>query len=161
VRVYGGPTAQTVMDGWEVTADLRAQYLARHGYVVFRLDNPRHAPPRQAFETALAGHLGSVEVEDQVAGARYLAGLPYVDGKAPRDLRLSYGGYMAARCCCSRPSCSGPRWRGPRSPTGTATIRINGALHGPAAGQSGGLSRELPPPSRITPLGRLLIVGTA
>ncbi len=103
VRVYGGPTAQTVMDGWEVTADLRAQYLARHGYVVFRLDN-RGTPRRgKAFETALAGHLGSVEVEDQVAGARYLAGLPYVDGKRLGIYGWSYGGYMAARCLLLAP----------------------------------------------------------
>src|SRR5207245_6210305 len=80
VRVYGGPTAQAVKDSWELTQDLRAQYLARQGYVVFRLDN-RGTPRRgKVFETAIDRRLGSVEVEDQIAGARYLAGLPYVDG---------------------------------------------------------------------------------
>jgi dipeptidyl-peptidase-4 len=103
VRVYGGPTAQTVKDSWEVTSDLRAQYLARHGYVVFRLDN-RGTPGRgKAFETALDRRLGSVEVEDQIAGARYLAGLPYVDGKRLGIYGWSYGGYMAARCLLKAP----------------------------------------------------------
>jgi dipeptidyl-peptidase 4 len=103
VRVYGGPTAQTVMDAWDLTVDLRAQYLVRHGYVVFRLDN-RGTPRRgKTFETALAGHLGSVEVEDQVAGARFLAGLPYVDGKRLGVYGWSYGGYMAARCLLLAP----------------------------------------------------------
>jgi dipeptidyl-peptidase 4 len=103
VRVYGGPTAQTVKNAWEVTCDLRAQYLARHGYVVFRLDN-RGTPRRgKSFETALAGRLGSVEVEDQIAGARYLAGLPFVDGARVGIYGWSYGGYMAARCILAAP----------------------------------------------------------
>jgi dipeptidyl-peptidase-4 len=103
VRVYGGPAAQSVKDAWDVSSDLRAQYLARHGYVVFRLDN-RGTPRRgKAFETALAKRLGSVEVEDQIAGARYLAGLPYVDGKRLGIYGWSYGGYMAARCLLKAP----------------------------------------------------------
>lgn len=103
VRVYGGPTAQTVKNSWELTQDLRAQYLARHGYVVFRLDN-RGTPRRgKAFETALDRRLGSVEVEDQAAGARYLAGLPYVDGERIGIYGWSYGGYMAARCLLKAP----------------------------------------------------------
>lgn len=103
VRVYGGPTAQTVKDSWELTQDLRAQYLARHGFVVFRLDN-RGTPRRgQAFETALDRRLGSVEVEDQIAGARWLASLPYVDGERIGIYGWSYGGYMAARCLLKAP----------------------------------------------------------
>ena len=103
VRVYGGPTAQTVKESWELTQDLRAQYLARRGYVVFRLDN-RGTPRRgKAFETALDRRLGSVEVEDQIAGARYLAGLPYVDGAHLGIYGWSYGGYMAARCLLKAP----------------------------------------------------------
>src|SRR3989441_5483019 len=103
VRVYGGPTAQTVKESWELTQDLRAQYLARRGYVVFRLDN-RGTPRRgKAFETALDRRLGSVEVEDQIAGARYLAGLPYVDGARLGIYGWSYGGYMAARCLLKAP----------------------------------------------------------
>jgi len=103
VRVYGGPTAQTVKDSWELTQDLRAQYLARRGYVVFRLDN-RGSPRRgKAFETALDRRLGSVEVEDQIAGARYLAALRYVDGGRLGIYGWSYGGYMAARCLLKAP----------------------------------------------------------
>ncbi len=103
VRVYGGPTAQTVKDSWEVTQDLRAHYLVDHGYVVFRLDN-RGSPRRgRRFETALFKHLGSVEVEDQIAGARFLSGLPYVDGSRIGIYGWSYGGYMAALCLLKAP----------------------------------------------------------
>jgi dipeptidyl-peptidase 4 len=96
VRVYGGPTVQTVKDSWELTQDLRAQNLAERGYVVFRLDN-RGSPRRgRAFETAAYRRLGSVEVEDQIAGARWLAARPYVDGERIGIYGWSYGGYMAA-----------------------------------------------------------------
>jgi len=103
VRVYGGPTDQTVKDSWDLTHDLRAQYLSEHGYVVFRLDNRGTIRRGKRFETALARHLGSVEVEDQTAGARYLASLPYVDGKRLGIYGWSYGGYMAARCLMMAP----------------------------------------------------------
>jgi dipeptidyl-peptidase-4 len=103
VRVYGGPTAQEVRNSWELTRDLRAQHLTERGYVVFRLDN-RGTPRRgHAFATALDRHLGSVEVEDQIAGARYLAALPYVDGGRIGIYGWSYGGYMAALCLLKAP----------------------------------------------------------
>lgn len=103
VRVYGGPTSQTVKNSWELTQDLRAQFLAQRGYVVFRLDN-RGTPRRGvAFATALYHRLGSVEVEDQVAGARYLAGRPDVDGGRIGIYGWSYGGYMSLMCLLQAP----------------------------------------------------------
>jgi dipeptidyl-peptidase 4 len=103
VRVYGGPTVQAVKNSWEVTQDLRAQNLAERGYVVFRLDN-RGTPRRgRAFETAIDRHLGTVEVEDQVAGARWLATQPFVDGDRIGIFGWSYGGYMAALCILRAP----------------------------------------------------------
>jgi dipeptidyl-peptidase-4 len=103
VRVYGGPTVQTVKDSWEVTQDLRAQHLAASGYVVFRLDN-RGTPRRgRAFETANYRRLGTLEVEDQVAGARWLAARPEVDGARIGIYGWSYGGYMALLCLLHAP----------------------------------------------------------
>jgi dipeptidyl-peptidase-4 len=103
VRVYGGPTAQTVKDSWDLTADLRAQFLAARGYVVLRLDN-RGTPRRgRAFETALDRRLGTIEVEDQAAGARWLAARPEVDGTRIGVYGWSYGGYMAALCLLRHP----------------------------------------------------------
>jgi len=103
IKVYGGPTDQMVHDSWEMTQDLRVQYLTDQGYVVFRLDNRGTERRGQAFQAALYHHLGSVEVEDQIAGARYLASLPYVDGTRIGIYGWSYGGYMAARCLLKAP----------------------------------------------------------
>jgi dipeptidyl-peptidase-4 len=103
VRVYGGPTAQTVKDSWELTQDLRAQFLARRGYVVFRLDN-RGTPRRGgSFERAIARRLGTLEVEDQAAGARWLAARPDVDGSRIGVYGWSYGGYMTLLCLLKAP----------------------------------------------------------
>ncbi|HXH27573.1 MAG TPA: S9 family peptidase, partial [Candidatus Polarisedimenticolia bacterium] len=73
------------------------------GFVVFKLDN-RGTPRRgKAFETALFHRLGSVEVEDQIAGARWLGARPDVDGARIGIYGWSYGGYMAARCLLLAP----------------------------------------------------------
>jgi dipeptidyl-peptidase-4 len=103
VRVYGGPTSQTVKNSWELTQDLRAQFLARRGYVVFRLDNrgtPRRGGP---FERSIARRLGTLEVEDQAAGARWLTSRPDVDGARIGVYGWSYGGYMALLCLLKAP----------------------------------------------------------
>ena len=103
VRVYGGPGHQSVIDSWALTQDLRSQYLADHGYVVFRIDNRGTIRRGRAFEDAIYRSLGSVEVEDQIAGARYLGALPYVDASRVGLFGWSYGGYMAARCILQAP----------------------------------------------------------
>lgn len=96
VHVYGGPAAQTVTRSWPGRSDaLYAQYLAQHGYVVFSLDN-RGTPRRGAkFGAALYGKQGSVEVEDQVLGARWLASQPWVDRARIGVFGWSNGGYMS------------------------------------------------------------------
>lgn len=95
VHVYGGPASQTVTRNWPARGDgLYLQYLAQHGYVVFSIDN-RGTPRRGArFGAALYGHQGSVEVEDQVLGARWLAARPWVDGSRIGVFGWSNGGYM-------------------------------------------------------------------
>jgi len=124
---------------------------------VFRLDN-RGTPRRgKAFETALADIWAPWRSRDQVAGARYLAGLPYVDGKRPGSTAGPTAGTWrtlpAARARAVQGRGGGAPvadWDGydthytERYMAGRRTIRrvIAGA----------------PPPSRITPLGRLLIV---
>jgi dipeptidyl-peptidase-4 len=94
VSVYGGPHVQRVADEWSLTVDLRAQYLAQEGFVVLKLDNRGGFNRGLAFEAALADRMGTVEIDDQVAGVRYLAARPYVDASRVGVYGWSYGGYM-------------------------------------------------------------------
>jgi dipeptidyl-peptidase-4 len=103
VSVYGGPHAQRVVNGWMMTADLRSQYWAQEGFLVFKLDN-RGSPRRGlAFEGAIAGNLGDLEVRDQVDGVRFLAARPDADTERVGVYGWSYGGYMALMCLARAP----------------------------------------------------------
>jgi len=102
VMVYGGPGAQTVQNRW--SARLLWQHLSDRGVVVFQLDN-RGTPGRgRAFEQAIAGKLGELELVDQLAGVDYLASLPYVDGERVGIYGHSYGGFMAGLALLRAPS---------------------------------------------------------
>ena len=103
VSVYGGPHVQRIADEWSVTMDLRAQYLAQEGFVVFKLDNRGGANRGLSFEAALADRAGTVEVEDQVAGVRYLSSLGYVDANRIGIYGWSYGGYMTCMAMMRNP----------------------------------------------------------
>lgn len=96
VAVYGGPHAQTVVDSWALTVDLRAQSLAMLGFVVLKVDNRGSGGRGLAFEGALAGHLGDLEIRDQVEGVRWLAGLGFADPARVGIYGWSYGGYLTA-----------------------------------------------------------------
>lgn len=98
VSVYGGPHVQQVNNSWGMTADLRAQYLARQGYLVWKLDNRGSARRGHAFESAISRRLGDLEVQDQVAGVQALAKTLHGDMSRVGVYGWSYGGYMAIMC---------------------------------------------------------------
>ncbi|NLE44366.1 MAG: S9 family peptidase [Chloroflexi bacterium] len=103
VSVYGGPHAQRVAQSWRTTIDMRAQYLSSRGYLVFVLDNCGSARRGLAFEGAIRHRLGHVEVEDQVAGVRWLVAHGLADPNRVGIYGWSYGGYMAAMCMARAP----------------------------------------------------------
>jgi len=91
VQVYGGPGSARVGANWHTPED---QILLDAGYILFRLDN-RGTPHRAtSFKTAIDRRMGQLEVDDQIAGARYLQTLPYVDAGRIGVTGWSYGGYM-------------------------------------------------------------------
>jgi dipeptidyl-peptidase-4 len=96
VQVYGGPHAQLVVNGWQATVAMRAQYLRRQGYLVFVLDNRGSARRGLAFEGAIRHDMGHLEVEDQVDGVRWLVAQGLADPARVGIYGWSYGGYMAA-----------------------------------------------------------------
>jgi len=104
VAVYGGPHVQQVTNSWSLTTDLRAQHLARRGYAVLKLDNRGSARRGHAFEAAILGDLGNLEVQDQVAAIRSLEPDAGVDCSRVGIYGWSYGGYMALMCLLRAPT---------------------------------------------------------
>ncbi len=96
VSVYGGPHAQRVQESWLLTVDLRAQYLAQRGFLVFKLDNRGSARRGLHFEGAIRHNLGDIEVQDQVDGVNWLINQGLTDPNRVGIYGWSYGGYMAA-----------------------------------------------------------------
>jgi dipeptidyl-peptidase-4 len=94
VKVYGGPGVQTVRREWR---PLTEQIYTQAGYIVFQLDNRGSINRSEAFEHAIAGALGGVSTDDQIAGVRFLRGLPFVDPDRIGMTGWSFGGYTAAR----------------------------------------------------------------
>lgn len=77
---------------------MRAQYLRSLGFLVFILDNRGSARRGVAFEGAIRHRMGSIEVEDQVDGVRWLVAQGLADAKRVGVCGWSYGGYMSLMC---------------------------------------------------------------
>ena len=103
LAVYGGPHAQTVLDAWGLSVDLRAQYLAQQGYLVLKLDNRGMAGRGLAFEAHLHRQMGTIEVDDQSAAVEQLAAEGLVDRDRVGVYGWSYGGYMTVMSMLRRP----------------------------------------------------------
>jgi dipeptidyl-peptidase-4 len=103
VSVYGGPHVQRVIDDWSLTVDLRAQYLVQQGIAVLKLDNRGSSGRGLAFEAAIHRRMGTVEVDDQVAGVRYLGSLGGFDTSRVGIYGWSYGGYMTLMAMLKAP----------------------------------------------------------
>ena len=95
VLVYGGPGVQRVR---EEPPPPTVQLFAQAGFGVFELDNRGSANRDKAFEDAIAGRLGQVEVEDQLAGVTFLRRQEWVDASRIGIFGHSYGGYMVLMC---------------------------------------------------------------
>ena len=92
---YSGPNSQQVLDeykiGWE-------NYLAAKGYLAVCVD-PRGTGARgEDFRKCTYGQLGKYESDDQIEAAKYVATLPFADGKNIAIWGWSYGGFMSAMC---------------------------------------------------------------
>ncbi len=93
VYLYGGPHAQVVNNSWSRYV-LFSQFMAQQGYVVFSLDNRGSNYRGTKFENPIYRKMGSVEVDDQVTGAKFLQSLDFVDNDKIGVYGHSYGGYM-------------------------------------------------------------------
>ncbi len=94
VYLYGGPHAQVVTNKWAGNRGLLMQHWVDQGFVVFTLDNRGSNYRGKAFEDPIYKKMGSIEVDDQVAGVEHLRTLPFVDADKIGIHGHSYGGYM-------------------------------------------------------------------
>ncbi|MGE4323061.1 MAG: DPP IV N-terminal domain-containing protein [Sphingobium sp.] len=92
---YGGPGAgRQVTNQW---GGALTQYLVDRGWIVFSIDN-RGTPDRgKAFEDHIHRAMGTVEVEDQLAGVEWLKAQPFVDPARIATYGWSYGGYLSLK----------------------------------------------------------------
>ena len=97
---YGGPHLQVVTKAW--TGPL-AQAIVARGFVYFEIDNRGSANRGVAFERQIHHAMGTVEVADQLAGAKFLASLPFVDAHKIATYGWSYGGYMTLKMLSANP----------------------------------------------------------
>ena len=94
LHVYGGPGAQTVRNAWEGANFLWHQMMAQKGFIILELDTRGTAGRGHAFETPIYHHFGDPELADELAAAKYLKSLDYVDGSRIGIWGWSFGGFM-------------------------------------------------------------------
>ena len=94
---YSGPGSQQVVNSWGIGSmgqgALFDRYLAQEGFIVVCVDGRGTGGRGSAFEKSIYLQLGKLESQDQVATARYLASLPYVDGNNIGIWGWSFGGF--------------------------------------------------------------------
>lgn len=94
---YGGPNSQEVLDrfgfGWEY-------YLANQGVIVACVDGRGTGARGEEWRKCTYMKLGILESADQIAGAKALAKLPFVDGSRIGIWGWSFGGYNTLMSLC-------------------------------------------------------------
>jgi len=91
---YGGPGSQIVVNRWGGSRGLWHQLMTEKGYVVFCVDNRGTGGRGKAFKNLAYGDISKWAVNDQIEGAKYLAGLPFVDVRRIGFWGWSGGGYL-------------------------------------------------------------------
>lgn len=94
VYVYGGPHLQLISNSFLNSADLWMNYMAQQGFVVFSIDNRGSANRGFEFESSVHRRLGTLEIEDQLAGVNYLKQQKFVDSSRMAVFGWSFGGFM-------------------------------------------------------------------
>ena len=96
--VYGGPGINTVNDSWSWMNYFWFQLLVKQGFVVVSVDARGTGFRGRDFKHSTYLQLGKYETEDQIAAAKYLGDLDYIDAKRIGIFGWSYGGYMSSLC---------------------------------------------------------------
>ena len=95
---YSGPGSQSVSNSWNSANDYWFQHLAQQGYIVVCVDGRGTGLKGAAFKKMTQNELGKYEVEDQIAAAKQLGELSYIDASRIGIWGWSYGGFMSSNC---------------------------------------------------------------
>ncbi|WP_394750289.1 S9 family peptidase [Spongiimicrobium salis] len=95
---YSGPGSQMVSNSWNSANDYWHQMLASEGYVVVCVDGRGTGLKGRDFKKVTQKELGKYEVEDQIAAAKKLSELPFIDENRTGIWGWSYGGFMSTNC---------------------------------------------------------------
>ncbi len=93
---YSGPGSQQVANRWNGTNDYWYQMLAQQGYIVVCVDGRGTGYKGADFKKVTQNELGKYEVEDQIAAAKKLGKLSYIDEDRIGIWGWSYGGFMSS-----------------------------------------------------------------
>lgn len=93
---YSGPGSQQVANRWNSTNDYWYQLLAQQGYIVACVDGRGTGFKGADFKKVTQNELGKYEVEDQIAAAKKLGDLSYIDATRMGIWGWSYGGFMSS-----------------------------------------------------------------
>ncbi|WP_435623522.1 S9 family peptidase [Flagellimonas sp.] len=95
---YSGPGSQQVANRWFGSNDYWHQMLVSEGYIVVCVDGRGTGLKGRDFKKVTQKELGKYEVEDQIAAAKKLSELPYIDENRTGIWGWSYGGFMSTNC---------------------------------------------------------------
>ena len=95
---YSGPGSQQVANRWNGANDYWYQHLAQQGYIIACIDGRGTGLKGADFKKVTQNELGKYEVEDQIAAAKQLGELPYIDATRIGIWGWSYGGFMSSNC---------------------------------------------------------------
>ncbi|WP_420580097.1 S9 family peptidase [Reichenbachiella sp.] len=93
---YSGPGKQRIKNDWYGDKHFMwHQLLAQQGYIVVGIDCRGTGGKSEEFKKMTYMKMGKLEAEDQVAAAKYLGSLPFVDENRIGIWGWSYGGYIS------------------------------------------------------------------
>lgn len=95
---YSGPGSQSVANTWYGANDFWYSMLANQGYIVVCIDGRGTGFKGADFKKVTQNELGKYEVEDQIAAAKKLGAMNYIDASRVGIWGWSYGGFMSSNC---------------------------------------------------------------
>ncbi|XP_073964130.1 dipeptidyl peptidase 9-like [Choristoneura fumiferana] len=105
LHVYGGPEVQTITNSYKGIRQLRMHMLAARGFNVVAIDSRGSKHRGRAWESAIRGKMGQVELDDQVEVLQWLAKeTDCIDMERVAIHGWSYGGYLSLLGLATRPN---------------------------------------------------------